>query len=319
MHISAIPGIIMEAFRKFNEDKVTRLAAALAYYTIFSIAPLLIIVIAIAGAVFGEEAARGQIVAQIRDVVGDSGAELIQEMIQNANQPGTGVVATIVGIITLLIGATGVFGQLQDSLNTIWGVMPKPGLGIMHTIKTRVLSFALVFGIGFVLLVALVIDAALAGALNYLTDQLPLGGVMLQVFNQLISLVVLSILFAILFKYLPDVKIAWRDVIVGAVVTALLFIIGKFLIGLYLGNSSPASVYGAAGSLGVLLIWIYYSSVILFFGAEITQVYAMRFGAHIEPADDAVPLTPEVRARQGIPLKADVEAATDYQTARTNR
>src|SRR5690606_18297807 len=268
MHISAIPGIIMEAFRKFNEDKVTRLAAALAYYTIFSIAPLLIIVIAIAGAVFGEEAARGQIVAQIRDVVGDSGAELIQEMIQNANQPGTGVVATIVGIITLLIGATGVFGQLQDSLNTIWGVMPKPGLGIMHTIKTRVLSFALVFGIGFVLLVALVIDAALAGALNYLTDQLPLGGVMPQVFNPLISLVVLSILFAILFKYLPDVKIAWRDVIVGAVVTALLFIIGKFLIGLYLGNSSPASVYGAAGSLVVLLIWIYYSSVILFFGAE---------------------------------------------------
>lgn len=319
MHIGAIPSLVMEAFRKFSEDKVTRLSAALAYYTIFSMAPLLIIVIAIAGAAFGEEAARGQIVAQIRGLVGESGAELIQEMVQNASKPGQGVVATIVGVVTLLIGASGVFSQLQDALNTIWGVMPKPGLGIVHTIKSRFMSFALVFGVGFLLLVALVIDAALSAALGFLADQFPQGGVVLQIVNQVISLGVITALFALLYKYLPDVKIGWRDVLVGAFITALLFTIGKYLIGLYLGNSSPASVYGAAGSLVVLLIWIYYSSVIVFFGAEITQVYAMRYGSHIEPAEDAIPLTPEVRARQGIPLKADVDAAVDVQDARNRR
>mgnify|MGYP000052913425 CR=1 FL=1 len=316
MNIGALISLFAETFRRFGEDKVTRHAAALAYYTVFSIAPLVIIVIAITGAVFGREAASGQLVAQLRGLVGTDGAQVIEDMIANAGQQETGTVATVVSIVTLVLGASGVFGQLQDSLNTIWGVMPRPGLSIKYMLRSRLLSFSLVIGIGFLLLVSLVISAALAALDYFLNQTFPGGGVLLQFVNLVISIAVITLLFAMLFKFLPDVKIAWRDVWFGGFVTAILFTIGKVLIGLYIGNSAVASVYGAAGSLVVLLIWIYYSALILFLGAEFTQVYATRFGSHIEPTGIAIALTPDARARQGIPLKADVDASVDYENAR---
>jgi membrane protein len=308
--------LLKETFKEWQEDKVTRLAAALAYFTIFSLAPLLIVVIAIAGAVFGHEAATGQLVREIRGLVGTDGARVIEDMIQNAATPGSGgTLATIIGVVTLILGASGVFGQLQDALNTIWGVMPKPGLGIKETIKNRILSFALVLGIGFLLLVSLVLSAGLSAVDEFLNNQFPGGGLLLQILNFVISYAVITLMFATMYRFLPDVKIAWRDVWVGAAVTAALFTIGKFLIGLYLGNSSTASVYGAAGSLVVLLIWIFYSAQIMLFGAEFTQVYATRYGSHLEPADNAIPITMDARARQGIPLKEDVEASKDLNDA----
>lgn len=308
--------LIKETFTQFNEDKVPRLSAALAYSTIFSLAPLLIVVIAIAGAAFGREAATGQIVREIRGMVGTDGAQVIEDMIQNASQPRTGgTLAAILGILTLIIGVSGTFSALQDALNTIWGVMPRPGLGLGYIIRSRFLSFALVLGVGFLLLASLVISALLSGVDQFLNNQFPGGGVVLQLINLVISLVIITLAFAVLLKYLPDVKIAWRDVWIGAAVTAVLFTIGKFAIGLYLGNSSPASVYGAAGSLVVLLIWIYYSALIFLVGAEFTQVYATKYGSHIEAAENAVPLTMEARARQGIPLQEDIAAAKDLQEA----
>lgn len=321
MKLGDIFSLLKETLRQWQEDKVGRLAAALSYYTIFSLAPLLIITIAVAGAVFGQEAARGQIVSQIRGLVGTDGAQVIEEMVQNAYQADdeTTTFASVVGVITLVLGASGVFGQLQDALNTVWGVMPRPGLGILATIKNRVLSFTLVLGIGFLLLVSLVLSAALAALDTFLNNQFPGGGFLLQVINQLISLGVITFMFAMLYKYLPDVNISWRDVWVGALFTAILFTIGKYLIGAYLGHSSTASVFGAAGSLVVLLLWIFYSSQILFFGAEFTQVYATRYGSHLEPSRDAIPITPDARTRQGMPRAEDVRAATDYQDARLRR
>lgn len=316
MNIKDFFSIAVETFKQFNEDKAPRLAAALAYFTIFSIAPLLIIVIAIAGAVFGREAAQGQVMDQVQGMVGETGGQVIEDMLQNANQNDGGTFATIVSVVTLVLGASGVFLQLQDALNTIWGVMPNPRAGIMHMIKSRILSFSLVVGVGFLLLVSLVISAALAAFDQFLNNAFPGGGVILQLINLGISIVVITLMFAVIFKYLPDVEISWNDVWIGALTTAILFNIGKFAIGLYIGNSSVASVYGAAGSLVVLLIWIYYSSLILFFGAEFTQVYARRYGSNIRPADNAIPLTAEARARQGIPKKQDVEAAADLAEAR---
>lgn len=308
--------ILKQTLQEFGEDKVTRLAAALAYYTIFSLAPLLILSIAIAGALFDRSTAQSQLTAQIQNLMGQSGAELVEQMLENAAQPEAGGIATIISIVTLLLGASAVFGQLQDALNTIWGVMGRPGLNIGRIIRQRVLSFALVLGVGFLLLVSLIIDTIIAGAQGMLFGSPEDANILIQIVNLVISVGIIALVFAVMFKFLPDVNIAWRDVWVGAIVTSLLFTVGKFLIGLYLGNSSAASVYGAAGSLVVLLLWIYYSSLILFFGAEFTQVYATRYGSHIEPGDNAIPLTAEARARQGIPRKPDVEAAVELQDAR---
>ncbi len=315
MTLKTLIEVVQETFRKWNQDKVSRLAAALAYYTIFSIAPLLVVAVAVAGAAFGQEAARGQIVGQIRGLVGTDGAQVIEQLIKSADEPKTGTFATIVGIITLVLGASGVFLALQDTLNTIWGVMVRPGAGIKEMLRSRLLSFGLVIAIGFLLLVSLVLQAALTAVSDFLNRTFPLLGVGLPILNFVISLAVITGLFAIMFKYLPDVQISWRDVGVGAFATSLLFTVGKILIGVYLGSSSTASVYGAAGSLVVLLLWIYYSAQILFLGAEFTQVYAMRFGSYIKPASGAMALTPEMRSYQGIPLAEDVKAAADLDQA----
>jgi membrane protein len=275
-------GLLKDTFNEWNQDKAPRLAAALAYYTAFSIAPLLVVVIAIAGLLFSQEAVRGQVDNQIQGLIGPQAADAVQEILANANQPQTGIFATIIGLVTLLLGAGAVFGQLQDALNTIWGVEDvKKQEGIVKLIKDRLLSFSMVLVIGFLLMVSLIVSSVLAAANDWVLGMLPGAQILAQIINIVISFGVITVLFALIYKYLPDTDIQWRDVWIGAAVTALLFTVGKYLLGLYLGNSSVASGYGAAGSFVVLLLWIYYSAQILLFGAEFTQVYANRKGSKV--------------------------------------
>jgi membrane protein len=295
--------LLGQTFSEWSEDKVPQLGAALAFYSALSIAPLLVIALGVAAMFFGEDAARGELDNQIQSMVGEEGGKAIQDMVANANKPTTGTIATVLSVITLLFAASGVFGQLQDSLNTIWEVKPKPGRGIFGMLRDRFLSLAMVMGIAFLLLVSLLVSAVLA-TLGTVLDRLPESLHWLsQGVNLVVSVGVITVLFAMMFKFLPDVKMAWRDVWLGAFITAVLFTLGKFAIGLYLGHSTMASSYGVAGSFVVLLVWVYYSAQILFLGAEFTQVYANRFGSRIRPAENAVPLTAEARAQQGRPKK----------------
>jgi membrane protein len=273
-----------------SKDKVSKLAAALAYYAIFSIAPLFVIGIAVAGFVYGQQAVQGQIVNQIRGLVGDQGAQMIQTMIAGATKTSSGIIATGLSIVALLFGASGVFSQLKDSLNTIWGVQPKPNRGIMGAVKDQLFAILLVFSAGILLIALMFASSVLWTVTSYFGDILPLPGWVWQVVYFIFSLALLTLIFSLILKFVPDVKIAWKDVWVGAAATALLFVIGQFLIGLYLGRSSFTSSYGIAGSVLLLLVWIYYSAQIFFLGAEMTQVYARRYGAKIEPADNAIPL-----------------------------
>lgn len=281
-------GLLKETGSQWSGDNAFRLSAALSYYTVFSLPPLLLIVIAIAGAVFGEAAARGELVGQLKEVMGQQGASMVQTMISQASRPGSGTVAMIAGVVTLVLGASGVFAELQRSLNEIWKVRVKPGAGLKYTILSRVFSFSMILVIGFLLLVSLVVSAAVSAFGNMLNDRWsgpPILQYLLQAVNLLVSFGVTTLLFAMLFKVLPDARISWRDVWLGAAATALLFTIGKYLIGLYLATSSTTSAYGAAGSLVFLLAWIYYSSLTLFFGAEFTKVYADRYGSRIRPTE----------------------------------
>ena len=281
--------LLKTTFFEWLDDQAPMLGAALAYYTVFSLAPLLIISIAMAGLVFGAEAAQGQIFDQLRGLLGDAGGKAMEEIVQSASaEPKTGVVATVIGFVTLLFGASGVFGQLQASLNIIWGVQPKPGRGILGIIRDRILSFGFILVVGFLLLVSLLLTAAIAFVGKQFEAMIPGMEALIQLLNSILSLAVITLLFAMMFKILPDANIAWRDVWIGAFITALLFTIGKFALGFYLGRSGVASSYGAAGSLIVLLIWVYYSSQIVFFGAEFAQVYANRFGSHVTPSSNAI-------------------------------
>lgn len=276
---------------EWMEDDAPSLGAALAYYTVFSLAPLMTIAIAIAGFFLGKEAAQGQIFDELRGLLGAEGGKAVEEMVQSANaQPTAGVVATIISVIMLLFGASGVFGQLQASLNAIWGVKAKPGRGVLGIIKDRLLSFGFTLVVGFLLLVSLLLTAGMALMADWIGGLMPGSEALAFILNIVLSLSMITLLFATIFKFLPDAKIAWHDVWIGAFLTALLFTIGKFALGIYLGKSGVASSYGAAGSLIVLLLWVYYSSQILFFGAEFTQVYANRFGSRVAPADNAVPV-----------------------------
>lgn len=278
--------LFKETASEWVEDKCPQLGAALAYYTVFSLAPLLLILLAIVGLIYKGDAS-GQIEGQMRELVGEAGGKAIHDMIANASQPGKGALATIFGILIALVGASGVFGQLQDALNTIWGVKPRPGGGVWGFLRARFLSFAMVGGVCFLLLVSLVATAALKG-LGKMGEHLPGGTVLWAVVNFIAALAVVVVLFAMIFKFLPDVKIQWRDVWVGAGLTAVLFSIGKFALGAYLGSGKAASAYGAASGLITVLLWVYYSSQIVLFGAEFTQVYANKFGSHVEPEDNAV-------------------------------
>jgi Predicted membrane protein len=290
MSIGTIWGLLKITYSQWQRDQASLMAAALAYYTVFSLAPLSIIVIAIAGSVFGEQAAKGELVAQIQDVIGRDGAQLIQTAIENASQldPSQGPIPTLINIGVLLFGASVVFTQLQKSLNRIWELEVKPGNGIKHFLRKRLLSFSMVLVIAFLLLVSLVISTILVILGNYLRGLVPGFTYLWQVTNFFVSFGIVTLLFAMIFKILPDAKIAWRDVWMGAALTAVLFNIGKSLLGFYLGHTTFASAYGAAGSLVIILTWVFYSAQILFLGAEFTQVYVRKWGKEIIPADHAI-------------------------------
>ncbi len=271
------------------KDKCPQLGAALAYFTVFSLAPLVLVLLAVFGLIFGgSDQARQKITEQLQYFVDPSGIKVIQDIATNASRPQAGIIATTIGVVLALFGASGVFGQLQDALNTIWGVKPKPGGGLIGFIRTRFLSFAMVGGVCFLLLVSLTVETLLRGLREYLKNVMPGGDIVALELFLLFDLAVVILLFAMIFRYLPDAKIAWRDVWVGATLTAVLFALGKFVLGLYLGSGAAGSAYGAASSLITLLLWIYYAAQILLFGAEFTQVYANTYGTHVEPMEHAV-------------------------------
>ena len=272
--------LLRDAFQAWIAHRASTMGAALAFYAAFSIAPILVIAIAIAGSVFGPEAARGEVIAQFSGLMGPSGAETIQSLLAGAYRSDMSFWASVIAGITLLVAATTVFAELKDSLDVIWGRTSPPGSGIIDIVRGRLLSFGLILTMGFLLLVSLVASAALAGLQKYWGSAFGSMGWLLETLNSVFSFVVVSVLFACIYKWLPDPRIAWRDVVVGAAFTAALFTLGKYLIGLYLGNSQIASGFGAAGSLAMILLWVYYSAQIFFIGAEITHVSAERSGAH---------------------------------------
>lgn len=278
--------LFIQTYKEWSEDCALRFSAALAYYSIFAMAPLVIIAISLAGLVFGEEAARGQIYHQIEWLIGHKSALEIQSVIQASSDPAKSTLATIIGLITLLIGASGVFGQLKDALNSIWGVQLRPGKTLITLIKNYLQDFSMVLGVGFLLLISLLLGAALQALNQFLTAYLQLPS-FIQPLTAVVSFFILIVLFAAIFKVLPDVEIGWEDVWIGATVTAILFTLGKYLIGLYLGSSSISSSFGAAGALILILVWVYYSTTIFLFGAEFTKVYADQFGSGIHPSRNA--------------------------------
>ena len=278
------------------DDKAPQLGAALAYYTVFSLAPLVLVLLAVIGVLFREDPAGAwsKVTEQMSYFLDKSAVQVVTDIAQEASKPGKSTVATIVGIALALFGASGVFGQLQDALNTIWGVKAKPGGGIASFLRSRFISFSMLGGVFFLLLVSLTIEAVLKGFSHYVQAALP-GGLAIAISVYLIfDFAVVVLLFAMIFKFLPDAEIQWRDVWVGAAMTAIFFGIGKWALGLYLGSGAAASAYGAASSLITLLLWIYYSSQILLFGAEFTQVYANQAGRHVKPSKHAIPIETRV-------------------------
>ena len=317
MQLKDLFPLLKDTFTSFGETKCARLAAALSYYTIFSIAPILLVIISLAAIFLDPETVRKGIIEQIGSNVNSSAANAVADILSNAKQTSHGgnIILTIIGFVTILAGATGLFAALQDSLNTIWGVEPKPDAGIFVMIKARLLSFVMVLGIGFLLIVSLAASVAVKAA----ADQLGmlLGGAewIAPVLNVVIFFVLITGFFALMFKILPDAEIQWRDVWVGAGLTSVLFSVGKAILSWYLSRPGTASAYGSAGALVVLLLWINYASQILFFGAEFTKVFANRFGSHIEPEAHAQAILPEKRAAQGIKADPSQKGAGNVATA----
>ena len=274
---------------EWSEDHVPRRAAAMAFYAGFSLAPLLLIAIAIGGTVFGADAVEGRVMEQLQGLLGRDAARAVETALKNTRTAGSSILATLIGLATLLVGASGVFGELQDALNEIWKVRKKPGLGIREVLRSRFLSFAFVVGSGFLLLVSLLVSTVLEAMTRSLESWIGAPGI-LRIAGMVLSFAVVGTMFAMMFKVLPDALTRWSDVWLGAAVTAILFTIGKWLIGLYLGHSALASSYGAAGSFVVLLLWLYYSSQVVLLGAEITHAYAHEFGMEPVPNANAVSL-----------------------------
>lgn len=302
--------LLKDSFNGFVDDRCLKLSAALAYYTVFSLAPLLVLVMSVISIFLGQEAIQGQIFSQINGLVGDQAAKQIQDMIKSVELSGKTNTALIFGIVTLLVGATSIFVEIQDSVNMIWRVKAKPKRGWLKLLKDRLLSSSLVVSLGFLLLVSLVINGLVLALSDILTRYIPQIGVLLiSGFNFLLSTAVVAVLFGTIFKVLPDAKIGWKDVRWGAFFTALLFMLGRYLIGLYIETTGTSSTYGAAGSLIVILVWIYYTAAILYFGAEFTQAYANHFGIRIEPADYAVYVEQTERERDVavIPTEQKIE------------
>jgi membrane protein len=283
-------GLLKRTFQEWLEDKAPQLGAALAYYTVFSLAPLILVLLAIVGVIFRDDPAGtwNKITEQMSYFLDPSAVQVVQSIAQKASEPGKSTFATIIGVALAIFGASGVFGQLQDALNTIWGVKAKPGGGIWGFLRNRFLSFAMVAGVCFLLLVSLTLESLLKAFSHYVQSVLPGGIVVALAVYLIFDFAIVVLLFAMIFKFLPDVQIQWRDVWIGAVMTAILFGIGKWLLGFYLGSGAAGSAYGAASSLITLLLWVYYSSQILLFGAEFTQVYAARAGRAFKPTEYAV-------------------------------
>ncbi|HEY5535918.1 MAG TPA: YihY/virulence factor BrkB family protein [Ignavibacteria bacterium] len=303
--IKELPKLLADSYSQFLDDKGLKMAAALSYYTAFSLGPMLLIVISIVGFFFGEDKARIQIVGEATKLIGVDGADMLSTIIKGASNPSTGILAAIFSIILLILGALGVFMELQESLNIIWGVELKPGRGLRNFIRTRLVSFSMVIASSFILLVSLIVNSVLTVLHSYIGNLLPSVIPLAEIFNNLGSFFVITLLFAFIFKYLPDVLISWKYVWIGAAVTSLLFSIGKYLIGLYLGKNSYTSTYGAAASFVILFVWIYYSGVILYLGAEITYLYRYRYGKYPLEADKEGLLVPKV----SVLIKESVEKA----------
>lgn len=283
MNLRKIRRLFQETFKEWQADKAPLIAAALAYYTVFSISPLLVIAIAIAGTVFGDQTAQKEITDQLVALVGQDGVKPILQALNNISQPKIRGFASLISIGILILGASGIFAQLQDALNTVWKVKPQPGQGVMLFLRKRLLSFLMVLAIGFLLILSLVLSAVVATLSRYRTDFLPGSSVLWENLDLIVSFGLITFLFCLMFKYVPDVKIAWKDVFIGSIITALLFLFGKYLLGLYLSKGSLGSAYGAAGSLIVFLAWVYYSAQIILFGAEFTHVYTRMYGSKVRP------------------------------------
>jgi len=281
--------ILKKTFNGFIEDRALKLSAALSYYTIFSLAPLLLLMISLAGLFLGRDAIQGHVFGEINGLIGNEAAAQIQDIIKNMELSGKTNAALIIGAVTLIIGATSVFGEIQDSINLIWKVKAKPKRGWVKLLKDRLLSSSIIVGLGFLLIVSLMVNGALVAMSDLIKRYFPEMTVLLfNAINIAISFAVITVLFGVIFKVLPDAKIAWKDVRMGAFFTACLFMLGRFLIGMYIETTSTGSAYGAAGSLIIILVWVYYTAAILYFGAEFTKAYAEHIGARIEPADYAV-------------------------------
>lgn len=283
--LASIRLLLKQIVRSWLDDYVLSMGAALAYYTLFSLAPLLLIVIAVAGLVFGEDAARGEIQAQLRTLMGDRGAIAVQDLLTSVHKPAEGVAATLLGVLLLLVGATSVFGELQDAMDRIWRVPARQlTSGWLTLLRARLLSFGMILAIGFLLMVSLVISAALAVTGRLLEPIFGGWYIVASAASALGGLVMVAVMFALIYKVMPRAQVQWKDVWIGAVVTATLFTLGKLLIGLYVGSSGVVSGFGAAGSLVVILLWVYYSAQIFLIGAEFTWVYANMFGSRSHPA-----------------------------------
>jgi membrane protein len=273
--VKKVSHLFSESFTKWNDDDAQRLGAALAFYTILSMSPLVIFVIAIVSLVFSRSSAQALLMAQVQSLIGASGRDAIAMMLANSQRHGHGLFSSILGFLTLIFGASGVFGELRSALNKIWKAKPQAASSLTIMARERLFSFGMVVSVGFVLLVSLIGSTALAAMTKYFSDVLPLPAIFWEVLNFLVSFAGVTVLFALILKYVPETKVEWEEVRVGAVFTALLFVLGKLLLALYLGRTSPGSPYGAAGSLVVVVIWVYYSAQIFYFGAELTRVYAM--------------------------------------------
>lgn len=281
---------LKQVFNEFVEDDILKHSASLAYYTVFSLAPVLIIIISICGALFGKEAFQGHVYGQIKGLVGSEAAIQIQDTIKNIHLTGNNIFATIISLIILLIGATGIFGEVQDSLNKIWGLrMKKTKISWWRLILNRLLSFSLIICIGFIMMVSLLLNALISAFGNFLARYFSeFSVIVVQITDSVITFAITTFLFSLMFKMLPDAKIKWKDVLVGGLLTSVFFTLGKLGIGYYLGSSNIASVYGAAGSVMIIMVWVYYSSIILYLGAEFTKVYAKLYGGKIYPNEYAI-------------------------------
>ncbi|MBA4167151.1 MAG: YihY/virulence factor BrkB family protein, partial [Chitinophagaceae bacterium] len=284
-----IPKLLMATFNGFSDDKGLKLSASLAYYTIFSIGPLLLLLMSLASVIYGQAAIEGKVFGQLNGLLGSSAAKQIQEIIKNVQFSGKTKFALVISIITLIVGATSLFIEIQDSLNMIWKLKAKPKKGWVAFLKNRLLSSSLIISLGFLLIVTLIVNGVIEALMSRLGALFGSAtAIIMIIINLFITFVVITVLFSIIFKFLPDAKIRWKHVRTGAIFTAILFMIGRYLIGLYIQKTGTESTYGAAGSIVIILIWIYYSSVILYLGAEFTQVYTDSIGGHIEPAEYAV-------------------------------